>query len=405
MTNASFHGLVLAAGKGARLGGTPKQYRQLHGRDIWLYPVLALAEHAGCQGGVVICPDGENEYHMAKLAEYQLNNWTVTTGGKERQDSVRAGLEALHHAKSSQDTAQGVLIHDAARPFIDTALINRLISAYDEGNQAVIPALPPGDSLKAVHDNRVLLPVDREQVMRVQTPQLFDFDLIYDLHQRYAGSRFTDDSALAEKAGISVYVVEGAPESFKITTEADWIMAQRLSPNQTLFNQTTETRTGYGYDVHRFSDDAITDSTIMLCGVAIPHDHQIIAHSDGDVALHALTDAILGAIGDGDIGVHFPPSDVRWKNASSDQFLADACQRVTAQHGRIINCDITIIAETPKVTPYRADMLKRLSSIMGISITRISVKATTSETMGFVGRREGIAAHAMVSVALPSGLS
>src|SRR6056300_1681232 len=136
MTNASFYGLVLAAGKGARLGGTPKQYRQLHGRDIWLYPVLALAEHAGCQGGVVICPDGENEYHMAKLAEYQLNNWTVTTGGKERQDSVRAGLEALHHAKSSQDTAQGVLIHDAARPFIETALIDRLISAYDEGNQA-----------------------------------------------------------------------------------------------------------------------------------------------------------------------------------------------------------------------------------------------------------------------------
>ena len=404
MTNSSFHGLVLAAGKGARLGGTPKQYRQFHGRDIWLYPVLTLAEHGNCQGGVIICPDGENEYHLAKLAEYQLNNWIVATGGNERQDSVRAGLEALHYTKQNPSTGaltgDCVLIHDAARPFIEAALLDRLISAYQEGYQAVIPALPPADSLKAVHENFVKGQVDRDQVMRVQTPQLFDFDLIYELHQRYAGSRFTDDSALAEEAGIPVYVVEGAPESFKITTEADWIMAQRLSLHSIM-----ENRTGYGYDVHQFSENAMPNSTIMLCGVAIPHDHQIIAHSDGDVALHALTDAILGAIADGDIGVHFPPSDEKWKNASSDQFLADACQRLKAQQGRVIHCDVTIIAEAPKVTPHRENMRQTLSHIMGISINRISIKATTSETMGFIGRGEGIAAHAMVSVAIPAGLS
>ena len=398
MTNASFYGLVLAAGKGARLGGTPKQYRQLHGRDIWLYPVLALAEHANCQGGVIICPDGENEYHSVKLAEYQLKNWIIVTGGIERQDSVRAGLEALHQAKQHIPSFNCVLIHDAARPFIDLSLIDQLISAYQMGYQAVIPALPPADSLKKVHENLVKSQIDREQVMRVQTPQLFDFDLIHDLHQRYAGGQFTDDSALAQEADIPVYVVEGAPQTFKITTEADWIMAQRLSPGPMM-----ENRIGYGYDVHQFSANPVPNSTIMLCGVAIPHDHHIIAHSDGDVALHALTDAILGAISDGDIGVHFPPSDEKWKNACSDQFLADACQRLRAQHGRVINCDITIIAESPKITPHRENMRQKLSSIMGISINRISIKATTSETMGFVGRREGIAAHAMVSISLPSG--
>jgi 2-C-methyl-D-erythritol 4-phosphate cytidylyltransferase/2-C-methyl-D-erythritol 2,4-cyclodiphosphate synthase len=166
-----------------------------------------------------------------------------------------------------------------------------------------------------------------------------------------------------------------------------------------------ENRTGYGYDVHQFNDTAAPNSHIMLCGVAIPHDHQIIAHSDGDVALHALTDAILGAIGDGDIGVHFPPSDERWKDASSDQFLADACQRLRNQHGRIVNCDITVIAEAPKITPHRDAMRQTLSGIMGIEISRISIKATTSENMGFIGRGEGIAAHAMVSVLLPSGSS
>lgn len=400
MVSASFYGLVLAAGKGARLGGTPKQYRQLHGQDIWLYSVLALAEYAGCQGGVIVCPDGENEYHSAKLGKYQLNNWFVVTGGKERQDSVREGLEALYKARQKTASADSVLIHDAARPFIDTALLDRLTHASAKGHHAVIPALPPGDSLKTVHDNMVKGQVDRDQVMRVQTPQLFAFDMIYDLHQQYAGSHFTDDSALAEKAGIPVYVVEGAPETFKITTEADWVMAQRLFPGPVM-----ENRTGYGYDVHQFNDTAAPNSHIMLCGVAIPHDHQIIAHSDGDVALHALTDAILGAIGDGDIGVHFPPSDERWKDASSDQFLADACQRLRNQHGRIVNCDITVIAEAPKITPHRDAMRQTLSGIMGIEISRISIKATTSENMGFIGRGEGIAAHAMVSVLLPSGSS
>ena len=395
MTETHFHALVLAAGKGSRLGGTPKQYRQLQGRDVWLYGVLALASHPLCRGGVIVCPDGENAYHDACLAEYQLNQWKTVTGGKERQDSVKAGLTQL-----AQHNPDAVFIHDAARPFIGSDLINRLLDGYRQDYKAVIPALPPGDSLKQITNQHVSGTIERDKVMRVQTPQLFHFDTIHDLHHRYAGAGLPDDSSLAEKAGIPVLTVEGDPRTFKITTESDWIMAQIMMPAPA-----RETRIGFGYDVHRFdpsSADGHNNTQIMLAGISINHDQAVIAHSDGDVALHALTDAILGAIGDGDIGTHFPPSDEQWRDASSDRFLIDAVRRLTKRGGKINNIDITIIAEAPKILPHRAAMTQKLSELTGLPHHAISVKATTSEGMGFVGHKEGLAAHAVVSIVLPA---
>ncbi|MGB1036745.1 MAG: 2-C-methyl-D-erythritol 4-phosphate cytidylyltransferase, partial [Candidatus Puniceispirillales bacterium] len=318
MTETYFHAVVLAGGKGSRLGGTPKQYRQLHGQDIWLHAVLAIASHPRCRGGVVVCPDGENAYHDTCLSAYHLNHWATTTGGKERQDSVIAGLTQL-----SDQKPDAVFIHDAARPFITSDVIDRLLAGYHKGYMAVIPVLPSGDSLKEVTDQHVTGQYDRDKVKRVQTPQLFHFDTIYDLHHQFAGAEYTDDSSLAEQAGLPVLAVEGDPKTFKITTESDWMMAQLILPTQNM-----ETRIGFGYDVHRFDQSEKGDNSkkhqIMLAGISLDHDQAIIAHSDGDVALHALTDAILGAIGDGDIGTHFPPSDEKWRHASSDVFLIDA---------------------------------------------------------------------------------
>lgn len=408
MSDFDFHALILAAGQGSRLGGTPKQYRQLQGRDIWLYAVLALASHSACRGGVIVCPDGEEAYHAAKLAEYQLNHWMAVTGGAKRQDSVKAGLEQLAATKPS-----AVFIHDAARPFLPRDMIDRMLDLYHQHPphkqtdgqitdpnmiKAIVPALPPGDSLKTVNNNQVTGQIDREQVIRVQTPQLFHFDTIYELHQCFSGAGFTDDSSLAEEAGIPVHVIEGDPRTFKITTESDWIMAQMMAPAQTMTS-----RVGFGYDVHRFEETHDTDQNtqIMLCGIAIDHDQAVIAHSDGDVGLHALTDAILGAIGDGDIGTHFPPSDEKWRHASSDLFLIDACRRLAENSGKLVNCDITIIAEAPKVLPHRDAMVEKLAELTGLDQNAVSVKATTSEGMGFIGHKLGLAAHAVVSVLLP----
>ncbi|MEC8727623.1 MAG: 2-C-methyl-D-erythritol 4-phosphate cytidylyltransferase [Candidatus Puniceispirillales bacterium] len=394
MTETYFHAVVLAGGKGSRLGGTPKQYRQLHGQDVWLYAILALASHPRCRGGVVVCSDGENAYHDTCLAAYHLNHWTTTTGGKERQDSVIAGLTQL-----SDHKPDAVFIHDAARPFVTSDVIDRLLAGYHKGYLAVIPVLPSGDSLKKVTDQHVTGQYDRDKVMRVQTPQLFHFDTIYDLHHQFAGAEYTDDSSLAEQAGLPVLAVEGDPKTFKITTESDWMMAQLILPTQNM-----ETRIGFGYDVHRFDQSEKGDNTkhqIMLAGISLDHDQAIIAHSDGDVALHALTDAILGAIGDGDIGTHFPPSDEQWRDASSDLFLLDALRRLSERGGKLVNIDITIIAEAPKIMPHRSNMIKTLSDLTKLAHHAISIKATTSESMGFVGRQEGLAAHAVVSITLP----
>ena len=395
MTECDFYALIIAGGKGARLGeGVPKQYRKLGGQELWLYSTLSLAGYAGCLGGVVICPAGKESHHRAALNTHGFDAWQVVAGGSERQDSVKRGLEALQ----SHASGKAVLIHDGARPYVSRDVVARLLHAYQSGQKAVIPALAPSDSLKQVADARALATLPRENIMRVQTPQCFGFDTIYALHQRFTSKNLPDDSALVEQDGGQVFVVAGDVRGFKITDAMDWLMAEQI------FATAHETRIGHGYDVHRFTDAGKDEAQIMLCGVALPHSHEICAHSDGDVGLHALTDAILGAIGAGDIGVHFPPSDAEWRDADSKQFVLDACKRLKNMGGRIINCDMTIIAEAPKLgADLREKMREVLAELLGIDASRINIKATTGEGVGAIGRGEAIAVHAIVSVAMMRG--
>ena len=395
MTECDFYALIIAGGKGARLGGdVPKQYRKLGGQELWLYSTLSLAGYAGCLGGVVICPAGKESHHRTALDAHGFEAWQVVAGGSERQDSVKHGLEALQSLASGK----AVLIHDGARPYVSRDVVARLLDAYQSGQKAVIPALAPSDSLKQVADARVETTLPRDNIMRVQTPQCFGFDTIYALHQRFAGKNLPDDSALVEQAGAQVFVVAGDVRGFKITDAMDWLMAEQI------FATTHETRIGHGYDVHRFADAGKDDARVMLCGVALPHSHEICAHSDGDVGLHALTDAILGAIGDGDIGVHFPPSDDTWRDADSKKFVLDACKRLKSKGGHIINCDMTIIAEAPKLgADMREAMREVLAELLGIDASRINIKATTGEGVGSIGRGEAIAVHAIISVAMMQG--
>ena len=392
MTECDFYALIIAGGKGARLGeGVPKQYRKLGGQELWLYSTLSLARHAGCLGGVVICPAGKEAHHRTALDTHGLDAWQVVAGGAERQDSVKNGLEMLQSLASGK----AVLIHDGARPYVSRDVVARLLHAYQSGQKAVIPALAPSDSLKQVADSCALATLPRDNIMRVQTPQCFGFDVIYALHARFTGAQLPDDSALVEQDGGQVFVVAGDGRGFKITDAMDWLMAEQI------FATTQETRIGHGYDVHRFADAGKEDARVMLCGVALPHSHEIYAHSDGDVGLHALTDAILGAIGAGDIGVHFPPSDAQWRDADSKQFVLDACKRLKIMGGRIINCDMTIIAEAPKLgADLREKMRGVLAELLGIDASRINIKATTGEGVGSIGRGEAIAVHAIVSVAM-----
>ena len=393
-----FYALIIAGGKGTRLGehpeDVPKQYRKLGGQELWLYSTLSLAGYAGCLGGVVVCPAGKEDHHREVLDAHGLDAWQVVAGGAERQDSVKHGLEALQ----SHASGKAVLIHDGARPYVSRDVVARLLDAYQSGQKAVIPALAPSDSLKQVADSRVASTLPRDNIMRVQTPQCFGFDVIYALHARFTGANLPDDSALVEQDGGQVFVVAGDVRGFKITDAADWLMAEQI------FATAPETRIGHGYDLHRFADAGKDDVRVMLCGVALPHSHEICAHSDGDVGLHALTDAILGAVGDGDIGVHFPPSDDTWRDADSKQFVLDACKRLKNKGGRIVNCDMTIIAEAPKLgADAREEMRGVLAELLGIDASRINIKATTGEGVGAIGRGEAIAVHAIVSIAMGGG--
>jgi 2-C-methyl-D-erythritol 4-phosphate cytidylyltransferase/2-C-methyl-D-erythritol 2,4-cyclodiphosphate synthase len=284
-----------------------------------------------------------------------------------------------------------VLIHDGARPFPDAALIGRVIEGLDEA-PAAIPALPLGDTVKRVEEGRIRETVDRSQLWRAQTPQGFHFDAILAAHRQMAGHVLTDDAAVAEAAGIAPLIVAGSQENLKVTTAEDLAAAERH-----LAAGRGDVRVGQGFDVHPFGPG----DHVMVCGVAIPHEVAPVGHSDADVGLHALTDAVLGAIGAGDIGMHFPPSDPRWRGASSDRFLAYAATLVRERGGAIAAVDITIICERPKIAPYRDRMIERLAEILEISPGRVSVKATTTERLGFTGRGEGIAAQAVATVRLP----
>ncbi|MFI4986176.1 MAG: bifunctional 2-C-methyl-D-erythritol 4-phosphate cytidylyltransferase/2-C-methyl-D-erythritol 2,4-cyclodiphosphate synthase [Alphaproteobacteria bacterium] len=378
--------LVVAGGRGSRLGGPlPKQYRPLGGRALLRHSLETYLGHPGIAAvRVVIHPDDRALYDAAVGGLALLE---PCSGGRERQDSARLGLESLVPLAPER-----VLIHDAARPFVDGDTIGRVIAALAE-TAGAIAAAPVSDTLKRARDGRVADTVERAGLWRAQTPQGFRFADILAAHRAAAGAALTDDAAVAERAGLAVALVAAGEDNFKVTTEEDFRRAERH------FASAAEARVATGFDVHRFGPG----DTIMLCGLAIPHDHGLAGHSDADVGLHALTDALLGTIGAGDIGGHFPPSDARWKGAASERFLRHAAELVAARGGAIVNVDVTIIGERPKVAPHRAAMAARVAGILGIAVGRVSVKATTTDQLGFTGRGEGLAAQAVATVRLPPG--
>jgi 2-C-methyl-D-erythritol 4-phosphate cytidylyltransferase/2-C-methyl-D-erythritol 2,4-cyclodiphosphate synthase len=382
--------LIVAAGRGARFGGDiPKQYRALGGRAVLRHGVERMIAHPGVAGvRVVISPEDRALYDAAVAG---LDLLAPVAGGATRQQSVRNGLESLAHL-----TPDAVLIHDAARPFVDSDIIGRVIEGLGRAPGA-IAALPVVDTIKRAQDRTgpaalIETTTSRERLWRAQTPQGFHFEAILAAHRAASGSEYTDDAAVAEATGLAVELVMGSEENFKITTEGDLQRAERL-----LGGGNWEYRSAGGYDVHRFAPG----DAIMLCGIRVPHSAALEGHSDADVGLHALTDALLGTIGAGDIGQHFPPSNPRWRGADSSKFLAHAGELVAAKGGRITHLDVTIICERPKVGPHRAAMVERIAAILGLDKGRVSVKATTTEGLGFTGRGEGIAAQATATVALP----
>jgi len=381
----AIYALVVAAGRGTRFGGTlPKQYLPLAGSTVLHHAVAGFAAHpriAGVQ--VVIRPEDGNEFERAMR---EVSVLPPVPGGAERQDSVRLGLEAL-----APQAPERVLIHDGARPFPDAGLIDRVLDGLDR-EAAAIPALPLGDTVKRVADGRIVETVDRSQLWRAQTPQGFHFAAILAAHRAAVGRVLTDDAAVAEAAGIRPLIVAGSDDNLKVTTAADLAAAERL-----IAARLADVRVGQGFDVHPFG----SGDHVMICGLRVPHEAGLVGHSDADVGLHAITDAVLGAIGAGDIGMHFPPSDPRWRGASSDQFLRHAAELVRQRGGVIAAVDLTIIGERPKISPHRAGMVERVAAILGLAPDRVSVKATTTERLGFTGRGEGLAAQAVATVRLP----
>jgi 2-C-methyl-D-erythritol 4-phosphate cytidylyltransferase / 2-C-methyl-D-erythritol 2,4-cyclodiphosphate synthase len=381
--------ILVAAGRGLRAGaGGPKQYRVIGGQTVIFRAIEPFSRHPDVFAvQPVVNPDDTALFNEAVVG---LRHRSPTNGGATRQASVRAGLEAL--ASEKPDI---VLIHDAARPFVTQALISRAIDAAGRTG-AAIPAVPVTDTIKLTGANGdVEATPDRARLRIAQTPQAFRFDVILDAHRRAAReglSDFTDDAAIAEWAGLTVATFEGDPANMKLTTPEDFVREEAR-----LASLLGDIRTGTGYDVHAFGEG----DHVMICGVRVPHTKGFLAHSDGDVGLHALVDAILGALADGDIGSHFPPSDPQWKGASSDRFLKYAVDRITARGGRIANLEVTLICERPKIGPLRDTMRAKIAEISGVNISRVAVKATTSEKLGFTGREEGIAATASATIRLP----
>lgn len=389
--------VVVAAGRGTRAGGgLPKQYRELNGRSVLAetlrvllgHPDLALVQvvtHADDGATYRAVVDEIDDGLMAKLL-------APVAGGETRQQSVRSGLEALARLQAP-DT---VLVHDAARPFLDRALIDRAIAA-GRRHLAAVPGIALTDTVKVVDEDGIVTETPpRDRLRAIQTPQAFAFDRLLSAHRAAAEAgfhSFTDDGAIAEWAGLPVTVFEGDPANVKLTRPADFAGAERRQGDA----MTLVTRLGTGFDVHAFAEG----DHIWLGGVRIAHAQGVAAHSDGDVVLHALTDALLGALADGDIGVHFPPSDPAWRGASSDRFLAFAAERVRARGGVIDHLDATILCEAPRLGPYREAIRQRIAEIAGVALGRVSIKATTTERLGFTGREEGIAAQAAATIRLP----
>ncbi len=381
MTN---HAIIVAAGAGLRAGGgTPKQYRDVAGKPLLRHAIEGLLAHPGIGGvTVVINPEDRVLYDVAVAG---LTLPEPIAGGTTRQHSVRNGLEAL-----AGDAPATVLVHDAARAFVPDTVIDALLTALtDPANDGAVPGLAIIDSLRR-GGSHYDAAIDRDGLWRVQTPQAFHYPALLAAH-RAAPAGATDDLAIAMAAGLRIAVTPGNERAFKVTEPADFAKAEAMTA------PALSSRAASGFDVHRFGPG----NHVWLCGVQIPHSHGLIGHSDADAGLHAITDALLGTIAAGDIGDHFPPSDPKWKGAASDLFLAHAATLVRAAGGHIDHVDVTIICERPKIGPHRAAMRARIAEILGIAVTRVSVKATTTELLGFTGRSEGLAAQAMASVRLP----
>lgn len=369
--------LIVAAGKGERAGsGVPKQYRLLGGKPVLRWAVESLIRHPAVQSTRVVIGEGQEEQAQAALDGLDVGAWIK--GGPERADSVLSGLAAIE--------TDSVLVHDAARPFCPANVVDRLLAGL-EFYEGAAPVLPVGDTLARLGASLDEL-VDRTGMVRVQTPQAFRLDRLRAAYTRWSGQAPTDETTVVRAAGMKVAAVEGDPALEKLTLPADFERAEqwlagRLSP-----------RTGMGFDVHAFAGEG----PITLGGIKVPHSRGLVGHSDADVVLHAITDALLGAGGLGDIGEHFPPSDPRWKDSDSSLFLTHAVELLRIRGAIIDHVDCTIVAEAPKVGPHRSAIRARIAEIAGLSIDQVSIKATTTEGLGFTGRREGIAAQAVASI-------
>jgi 2-C-methyl-D-erythritol 4-phosphate cytidylyltransferase/2-C-methyl-D-erythritol 2,4-cyclodiphosphate synthase len=369
--------LIVAAGKGERAGhGVPKQYRLLGGKPVLRWAVESLIGHPAVQSTRVVIGQGQQEPASASLAGLDVGD--LIEGGADRADSVKSGLAAIG--------GDAVLVHDAARPFCPPWVVDRLIASL-EFYEGAAPVLAVGDTLARVGDT-LGDAVDRSGVVRVQTPQAFRLQALRQAYARWQGPSPTDETTVVRAAGMTVAAVEGDPALEKLTVPADFERAEqwlagRMSP-----------RTGTGFDVHAFAGDG----PLMLGGIEVPHSRGLAGHSDADVVLHAITDALLGAGGLGDIGEHFAPSDARWKGAQSSLFLEHAVDLLRSRGALIDHLDCTVIAEEPKIGPYRAAMRQRIAEIAGLHLGQVSIKATTTEGLGFTGRREGIAAQAVASI-------
>lgn len=392
--------LIVAGGRGSRFGSsTPKTYASLAGRPTLTHSISTFARHPAIDAvRVVINPENRALYDQA--ATY-CGGWTSllepVPGGRERQDSVRLGLESI-----SSLSPKHVVIHDAARPLVTGDLIDRVLTPLTQDDTVYtgsIAALPVTDTIKrgsgpdsSGPQESVQGTLDRSTLWRAQTPQAFDFQAIMAAHQAVKDRLFTDDSAVAEEAGLRVALVPGEEENFKITVGSDLHRAEAL-----LTAANADIRVGSGIDTHRFGPG----EQVMLCGVAIPHDKGLQGHSDADVALHAITDALLSTVGAGDIGMHFPPTDETWRDTSSDVFAAFASRKVQEHDGFIAHVDVTIVCERPRIAPYRIAMQESVATILRIEPARVSVKGTTTEQLGFTGRGEGISAFTSATVRLP----
>ncbi|WP_421983119.1 bifunctional 2-C-methyl-D-erythritol 4-phosphate cytidylyltransferase/2-C-methyl-D-erythritol 2,4-cyclodiphosphate synthase [Roseibium sp.] len=411
--NKTAAALIVAAGRGTRLSDPdnrqPKQYKTIAGRPILSHTLDVFLNHPRIAKILTVIHADDTMLYGEAVAAARSGvdgkELMTAIGGDTRQQSVLAGLKALEGASCDY-----VLIHDAARPFVSETVIDGILARLDEGAEGVLAAVPVVDTLKRCGnaDGRMQT-VDRSSLWAAQTPQAFPFGAILAAHVNAAEDGrhdFTDDTGLAEWAGMTVELSDGDPANFKITTRQDLARAEgqvkqipmkQETRTRPRLSELLDVRTGIGYDVHAFEPG----EAIVLGGATIPHDRKLKGHSDADVVLHAITDATLGAIGDGDIGSHFPPSDPEWKGASSDRFQCDAIDRLTKLGGRLAHIDVTIVCEEPRIGPHRESIRQTIAEICDVPVSRVSVKATTSERLGFTGRREGIAALASVTVRLP----